>query len=65
MTDPERLLDVDEVAELLGVQVVHVYDLLRSGELPGINVGRGSQRIRWRVRPSDLAEWQRQREVKP
>lgn len=65
MTDPEKLLDVDAVAEILGVDERTVYEMLRRGELPGVDVGRGTKRRSWRVRPSDLDRWQQARRVNP
>jgi len=51
--EPEKLLDVEEVAALLGLHPQSVYDMARSGEIQAFKVGR-----EWRVRPSDLKAWQ-------
>lgn len=51
---PERLLDVDDVAELLKASRSTVYELARSGELKGRKVG-----AEWRFRPSDVSAYQR------
>jgi excisionase family DNA binding protein len=48
----ERLLSADEVAEVLGVSTARIYELLRSGLLPCIKIGR--QR---RVSPAQLRAW--------
>lgn len=45
----EALLTTQEVADLLKVTVRTVYNLLESGELQGVKVGRV-----WRVREEDL-----------
>ena len=60
----ERLMNVKEVADALGIDRQQVYAMLRSGALPGVDVGTGLHRRRsWRVRPSDLKQWQKSREV--
>lgn len=51
--EPEKLLEVEEVADLLRLHVKTVYEKARSGELPGVKIGRG-----WRFRPSDVAAYQ-------
>lgn len=43
-----------EVAEVLGTSVRVAYNLIRSGELAGIQVGGRNQ---WRVRSGDLLEY--------
>jgi excisionase family DNA binding protein len=50
---PEKLLTVEEVAELLGVHPQTVYELVRSGTLAARKIGRV-----WRVRPSDVTTFQ-------
>lgn len=52
--EPEKMLTVAEVAALLGVHPQTVYDLARSGELPGRKV-----RSEWRFLPSDVAAYQK------
>lgn len=54
--EPEKLLDVDGVALLLGIHQQTVYQMARSGALRGMRVGRA-----WRFRPSDVKEWQEAR----
>lgn len=51
--EPEKLLDVDEVAALLGLHSQTIYDMARTGELAGFKVGRV-----WKFRPSDVRAWQ-------
>jgi excisionase family DNA binding protein len=50
---PSRLLEADEVAELLGVPRTFVYALARRGELPTVRVGERYVRFRAEA----LAEW--------
>lgn len=50
---PEKLLDATAVAELLGLHVQTVYEKARTGELPGVRIGR-----LWRFRPSDVSAYQ-------
>lgn len=51
--EPEKLLDVEEVASLLGIHPQTTYDMARSGEIRAFKVGR-----EWRFRPSDVKAWQ-------
>ena len=53
---PEQLLDVDQVAALLGLHQQTIYTMARSGELRGIRAGRS-----WRFRPSDVRAWQEEK----
>ncbi len=46
------MLDVHGMAALLGISVDTVYDLLKSGELPGRKVGRT-----WRTTRSAVLRW--------
>ena len=55
--DEDRLLDMAEVAKVLGVVEGAARDLGRRGELPVVNVGRYV-----RVRASSLREWMAVRE---
>ncbi len=50
--EPERLLTVPQVAELLGVHPSCVYEVARSGKLPTVRVGKYV-----RIAPSALREW--------
>jgi excisionase family DNA binding protein len=56
-SEGDRLVDMDEVARVLGVPVAHARELGRRGELPVVNVGRYV-----RVRAGALAEWMALRE---
>jgi excisionase family DNA binding protein len=44
-----RLLNADQVAEILNVSRSHAYSLIQSGQIPSIRLGRAV-----RVRPQDL-----------
>jgi excisionase family DNA binding protein len=48
----KKLLTPQQVADYMQVDFRTVYLLLRSGELPGIKVGRV-----WRIRPEDLEDF--------
>lgn len=48
----DELLEVEDVVRILGLSEYTVWDMLRTGELPGIKV-----RGRWRVDPVDLAAY--------
>jgi len=47
-----KLLTPQEVADFLQVDFRTVYQLLRSGKLGGVKVGRV-----WRIRPQDVEEY--------
>ena len=49
-----RFLPLAEVAEVLSVSAAQAYALVRSGELPAIQVGGRGQ---WRVETSELEEY--------
>jgi len=48
----EKLLNVNDMAEILQVSKAHAYTLIRRGEIPSIHIGRSI-----RVRPVDLEEY--------
>ena len=48
----ERLLTVDELADILGVHKNYVYDLASRGSLPSFKIG-GMRRFR----PSEVDDW--------
>lgn len=54
--DSPPLLTVDDVAADLRLSTRTVYELLRTGGLPGFRLGN-----RWRVEPAELAKWKRAR----
>ncbi len=53
----DDLLTAQEVADYLGLHLVTVRDMLRTGKLPGRKVGR-----EWRTLRSELDAWLRQSE---
>ncbi len=55
--DGRLLLRVEEAAHLLGVSRATVYNLLASGELPGVKIGRAV-----RVSRATLLKWISDRE---
>jgi len=52
LAEPERLLTVPEVAELLGFARGYVYELLRRGDIRALHHGK-----HWRGRPAAVAEF--------
>lgn len=59
-SDLERLIGVEEVAELLGLTRQRVYTLARQGVLPHVRLGRTV-----RSRRSSLLRWIEREEVRP
>lgn len=67
MTEPKaawtgealRLLSLHEVARALGVHFYVVREMVESGELAALRVGRGGERQHWRVSPAALDAWHR------
>jgi len=53
----DELLTAQKVADYLGLHLVTVRDMLRTGKLPGRKVGR-----EWRTLRSELDAWLRQPE---
>lgn len=56
-----RVLRAEQVADILHVHVLTVYDWLRSGRLPGVKIG-AAHPGRWRVLESELFAFLRTRE---
>jgi len=53
MTRQERvLLDLEEAAEVMGVERTTVYRLVRAGEIPALKIGK-----LWKVPKDLLLEW--------
>jgi excisionase family DNA binding protein len=48
----EKLLSIEDVAEILGLEYKSIYRLIRSGELPAARIGRV-----YRVNKADLAAY--------
>jgi excisionase family DNA binding protein len=52
LNDAPQLLNVSEIADRLRLTQGYVRELLRSGELPGVRLGRV-----WRIDAKKLAQW--------
>jgi len=57
MPHAETALSVRDVSERLGVCDETVLAHIRAGRLVAVNVGLGSQRPRWRIRPEALDQF--------
>lgn len=53
----DRALTVAQTAEFLNESEIVILDKINSGLIPASNIGRGSQRPRWRVLASDLGKY--------
>jgi hypothetical protein len=60
---PEKLLTLREVGEILGWRKSRMHRAVTSGEIPSILLSSGARRRSWRVRPSVLEKWVKEREV--
>jgi excisionase family DNA binding protein len=56
-TTNDRLLTVQQAAEFLGVSGIVMLDLINRNVIAASNIGRGSQRPRWRILASDLGKY--------
>lgn len=52
---PVRLYTVEEVAEFARASKRYVYDSIRRGDLPYVDLGNG--RAKWRVRSDHYQDW--------
>ncbi|HTY60748.1 MAG TPA: helix-turn-helix domain-containing protein [Acidobacteriota bacterium] len=59
----EKLLGPNEVGEILNLRRSKIHQMIASGEIPSVIVAQGSRRRVFRVRPSELVKWMKQREV--
>lgn len=59
----EKLIRPKELEDVLGLRRSKIHQMLASGEIPSLIVSRGVRRRVFRVRPSDLERWMKQREV--
>jgi excisionase family DNA binding protein len=59
----EQLLEPKEVGEILNLRRSKIHQMIASGEIPSVIVSQGSCRRVFRVKPSELAKWMKQREV--
>ncbi len=60
-TPDERLMDVNEVADLLGVEPKTVYNWVYEGVIPYVK----PTRMTLRLRPFGIAEWLEERTHRP
>jgi excisionase family DNA binding protein len=63
MDSAEKLLLPREVGEILNLRRSKIHQMIVSGEIPSVMVSKGSRRRVFRVRPSALMNWMKQREV--
>ncbi|HLR71277.1 MAG TPA: helix-turn-helix domain-containing protein [Pseudogracilibacillus sp.] len=48
----DKLLNVKDVANLLGMHEVTIRDKCRNGDIPAMKIGR-----HWKIKEGDLNEW--------
>jgi len=58
----EKLFTPDELAERWGVHKATVLRLFHTGELPGVTISRGKERMTIRFRPAVVESWEKKRE---
>jgi excisionase family DNA binding protein len=63
MESIEKLLGPKEVGEILKLRRSKIHRMIASGEIPSVIVSQGPHRRVFRVKPSELAKWMKQREV--
>jgi len=63
MESIEKLLGPKEVGEILNLRRSKIHQMIASGEIPSVIVAQGARRRVFRVKPSELARWMKQREV--
>lgn len=63
MESIEKLLGPKEVGEILKLRRSKIHRMIATGEIPSVIVSQGPQRRVFRVKPSELAKWMKQREV--
>jgi excisionase family DNA binding protein len=59
----EKLLGPKEVGEILNLRRSKIHQMIAGGEIPSVIVAQGPRRRVFRVKPSELAKWMKQREV--
>ena len=64
ISDIEKLLAPKELEQVLGLRRSKIHRMLSTGEISSLIVAQGSRRRVFRVRPSALAAWMKQREVR-
>ena len=60
----EPLLNLREAGEIIKWGKSRIHRAVTTGEIPSIMLSSGSKRRSWRIRPSDLEKWLREREVR-
>jgi excisionase family DNA binding protein len=60
-----KLLNIEEVAEDLGVSRQTVARMIAEGSLPAICLRSGRKKKVWRIRPEALERWLKERETPP
>jgi excisionase family DNA binding protein len=58
----EKLWTPNELAERWGVHKATVLRLFHDGELPGVAISRGKERVTVRFRPAVVEAWEKKRE---
>lgn len=56
-TTNDRALTVQQAADFLNVSEPVMLSLIQGGTIAASNIGRGSQRPRWRILASDLGKY--------
>jgi excisionase family DNA binding protein len=59
----EKLLLPKEVCEILNLRRSKIHRMISSGEIPSVIVSHGARRRMFRVKPSALLRWMKDREV--
>lgn len=60
----EKLMTLKEVGEIVGWKKSRMHRAAATGEIPAILLNSQRRRRSWRVRPSDLENWIKTREVR-
>jgi len=58
----EKLWTPNELAERWGVHKATILRLFHDGELPGVAISRGKERVTVRFRPAVVEAWEKKRE---
>ena len=64
MENLEKLLDPKEIGEILKLKKSKINRMLANGDIPSMIVSQGVRRRVFRVKPSELARWMQNREVR-
>lgn len=52
-----KLLTIEQAAELMTTSVATIRRLIRSGDLHAANVGTGNRKRHWRIDPADIERY--------